>query len=142
MCAALTCSADGSASDDPDGTIVSYNWNFGDGAAATGPTAAHGYVAGGTYTVTLTVTDNRGISSSDSEQVQVGTVDQVVDNYREQILDGGVLFNGLRCDNSFNFRSTELTLEMKQRLRASVIEPLQLCEFTAQLLSLREQLAA
>lgn len=37
--------------------IVSYRWNFGDGATGEGDTCAHTYAAPGTYTVTLTVTD-------------------------------------------------------------------------------------
>jgi PKD repeat protein len=44
---------------DPDGSIVSYSWNFGDGSAAgAGAAPTHAYAAAGTYTVTLTVTDN------------------------------------------------------------------------------------
>ncbi|MGI8418567.1 MAG: PKD domain-containing protein, partial [Nakamurella sp.] len=54
-------SVDGSGSSDPDGTIASYAWNWGDNTAAgSGATTTHSYAAAGTYTVTLTVTDNDG----------------------------------------------------------------------------------
>jgi len=53
-----------SSSYDPDGTIVSYFWDFGDGTNATGVTATHSYPAVGTYTVTLTVTDDDGATGS------------------------------------------------------------------------------
>jgi PKD repeat protein len=49
-------SFDGTGSSDPDGTIVSYAWDFGDGASGTGATPQHAYAAPGTYTVRLTVT--------------------------------------------------------------------------------------
>jgi RHS repeat-associated protein len=49
---------DGSGSYDPDGWIVDYSWNFGDGQTASGPTPVHSYSGAGTYTVTLTVRDN------------------------------------------------------------------------------------
>ncbi|WP_449407513.1 PKD domain-containing protein [Microbacterium maritypicum] len=58
--AGLKVTVDGSASSDPDGTIQSYAWNFGDGGTATGATASHTYTTAGTYSVTLTVTDDRG----------------------------------------------------------------------------------
>ena len=51
---------DGRGSADPDGTIVSYEWAFGDGNIGIGPTPSHTYLAAGTYDVTLTVTDNDG----------------------------------------------------------------------------------
>ncbi len=51
-------SFDGTGSSDPDGTIASYAWDFGDGNGGSGATTQHTYAAAGTYTVTLTVTDD------------------------------------------------------------------------------------
>jgi hypothetical protein len=56
-CTYLTCTFDGRASSD-DGSITSYFWDFGDGRTASGPTATHTYLAGGTVPVHLVVTDN------------------------------------------------------------------------------------
>ena len=65
-CAGLTCSFDASASFDPDGTISSSAWNFGDGpnSIGNGRTASHQYLAGGPYTITPTVTDNTNQTST------------------------------------------------------------------------------
>ena len=51
-------SFDASASSDPDGTIVSYAWDFGDGNLGGGVTTAHTYGSAGSFDVILTVTDN------------------------------------------------------------------------------------
>ncbi len=51
---------DAAGSADPDGTIVRYDWDFGDDSTGSGATPAHVYGASGTYAVKLTVTDNKG----------------------------------------------------------------------------------
>jgi glucose/arabinose dehydrogenase/chitodextrinase len=55
---AVPVTFDGSMSMDPDGTIVSYSWDFGDGNFGAGIVVSHAYAATGTYDVTLTVVDN------------------------------------------------------------------------------------
>ena len=67
----LFVSFDSSVSSDPDGTIVSAAWDFGDGATGTGFAPAHLYSATGSYTVTLTVTDDRGGTNTVSKPVAV-----------------------------------------------------------------------
>jgi PKD repeat protein len=71
-CSKFTCSFDGSASKDNDGTITSYAWKFGDGTTGSGPAVSHTYKAPpDTYTVTLTVTDNRGATGAQSTNITV-----------------------------------------------------------------------
>ncbi len=62
---------DGSGSDDPDGTVTAYAWDFGDrtGSAALRP--EHVYGRAGTYTVTLTVTDDKGATGTTTSSVTV-----------------------------------------------------------------------
>ncbi|MCL3861295.1 PKD domain-containing protein [Actinotalea sp. K2] len=67
----LAVSVDGSGSSDPDGTVAGYAWDFGDGATGAGVTASHTYAAAGTYTVTLTVTDNQGATGTVAAEVTV-----------------------------------------------------------------------
>ena len=63
-CSGLDCSATSAGSGDPDGTVASYSWAWGDGGTSTGATATHSYAAGGTYPVTLSVTDNDGATTT------------------------------------------------------------------------------
>ncbi len=69
--APLTVSFDGSASRDTDGSIVSYKWQFGDSASATGAKVSHVYTTAGTFTVTLSVTDDKGAAGTASLSVKV-----------------------------------------------------------------------
>lgn len=61
------------ASSDPDGTIVQYNWDFGDGSSGTGQNPQHAFsvTAETTFTVTLTVTDDKGATAIVSKEITV-----------------------------------------------------------------------
>ncbi len=66
-------------STDPDGTIVGWAWNFGDTGTSGAQHPTHTYAASGTYTVTLTVTDNEGATDTTFQDVTVsdGTVVEI-----------------------------------------------------------------
>jgi hypothetical protein len=66
-----TVTFNGSASYDPDGTVVSWAWNFGDSGSGSGMVTTHSYLAAGNFTATLNVTDNDGQSNSTSMVVTV-----------------------------------------------------------------------
>lgn len=67
-----------STSSDTDGQIVSSEWDMGDSTVATGDVVSHSYRQSGEYLVTLTVTDNDGLTHSTSQWVTV-----VVDNVKQ-----------------------------------------------------------
>ena len=60
-----------STSSDSDGEIVSYLWDLGDGSQAQSANVEHQYTQSGDYTVSLTVTDNGGLSHTVSQTVSV-----------------------------------------------------------------------
>jgi hypothetical protein len=67
----LTVTVDATLSNDPDGTIDSYAWDFGDGGTGTGVNTTHTYASWGTWWITLTVTDNDLMTGTTSLQVTV-----------------------------------------------------------------------
>jgi len=69
--APLTVQFNAGASSDPDGTIASYAWDFGDGDSATGATATHTYAMAGVYVALLTVTDDEGTSDTTDRTITV-----------------------------------------------------------------------
>jgi PKD repeat protein len=61
-----------STSIDPEGTIVAFDWDWGDGTAhGTTETATHAWTAEATYAVTLTVTDNDGLTDSQARSIEI-----------------------------------------------------------------------
>ena len=69
---------DGSGSSDPDGSIISYEWEFGDGTTATGQQVTHAYADSGSYAATLTVTDDDGATASNSVSITVQGDDSLI----------------------------------------------------------------
>lgn len=70
---------DASGSSDPDGAVISYQWDFGDGATETGVAASHVFTQPGEYTATLTVQDDAGVGNSEAQAVrQISVVDAPV----------------------------------------------------------------
>jgi hypothetical protein len=59
------------ASTDPNGVIVSYEWDWGDGEQESGVTQNHDFTAARSYQVTLTVTDNSGLKASKTRTITV-----------------------------------------------------------------------
>jgi hypothetical protein len=76
QCQGLSCQFDATDSFDPDGQIVAYAWAFGDGSSGSGSATGHNYTEAGIYSVTLTVTDNDGVTASQARYVTVGPQQQ------------------------------------------------------------------
>lgn len=70
-CTGMTCQFTSAGTADPDGTVRTYGWNFGNGTTATGATASRTYTTAGTYTVTLTATDDEDRAGTATRQVAV-----------------------------------------------------------------------
>jgi PKD domain/Malectin domain len=68
------CAFDASGSADTDGTVASYDWDFGDGSTAAGESPTHTFTSAGTFAVQLTVTDNQGAQGAVTHQVTVSPV--------------------------------------------------------------------
>jgi PKD repeat protein len=85
--APLAVAFSGSDSKDPDGSIASFTWTFGDGSTGNGATVNHTYNSAGTYTAVLTVTDNRGGTGSKSLTISV-TQDPAKEIFVTDILMG------------------------------------------------------
>jgi len=76
-----------SKSYDPNGTIVSYTWNFDDGTPPVtepDPITEHTFTVVGNYTVTLTVTDNDGLTNSTSKLVRVLLYKLLIDLFTQK----------------------------------------------------------
>ncbi len=61
----------GATSTDNDGEITNYSWDFGDSTSGLGVTTTHAYSVSGVFSVVLTVTDNKGATSTDSLHITV-----------------------------------------------------------------------
>jgi PKD repeat protein len=71
---------DGSGSTDPDGSVVSWDWDFGDAETGSGAVLDHTYDQPGSYTATLTVADNEGDTDSDAASVVISDTTTATDS--------------------------------------------------------------
>lgn len=86
----------GATSTAPNGTIVKYHWEFGDGQSATGVSAWHTYEVPGTYTVTLTVLDN--VNAGDQASVTLDVQSLESQQQRRRILASIIIINTILLD--------------------------------------------
>lgn len=70
----LRVSFDGSESTDSDGIVAVYRWDFGDGESGTGAMVSHAYGAPGTYSVTLVVADNGGLTGLARKEITLSSL--------------------------------------------------------------------
>jgi PKD repeat protein len=75
--APLAVAFSSAGSGDPDGSIASTLWEFGDGATSTAPNPSHTYTVPGQYVALLTVTDNQGASTRNTVQVNATAPNQL-----------------------------------------------------------------
>lgn len=107
---------------DPDGSIASYGWDFGDGLGSSEPNPVHLYAEPGTYMVRLTVVDNEGAVDSVSQSVTVTSstngipvLTVLTEKYRGErtvtlTWDGGEDFHVFRDDVYLDERSSGVQL--------------------------------
>jgi PKD repeat protein len=95
-CDEMVCRFDGWDSEDPDGTIAEYLWEFGDGASDEGGFVQHAYADSGSFLVRLTVVDDRGGTAEQTRLVEVEAPNAppnahffVSCTYTECLLDAG-----------------------------------------------------
>ena len=94
-----TITFNASASHDPDGSIIEYEWNFSDGNVTTvaNPVITHVYTEPGTYTVNLTVTDDDGLTDSSIKSVTITKVRSIITvniDYATVAVGSNVTING------------------------------------------------
>lgn len=116
VCQNLSCKLDGSGSSDSDGTIESYAWNYGEYGSGTGATTSHHYEVPGTYTVMLTVSDDKGATDSISKKVSV-TLPEItgispdIGKPGTEVAISGSGFSADKSNNKVTFSSGSVEIE-------------------------------
>ncbi len=110
---------DASASLDPNGTIVSYDWDFGDGSSGSGATPSHTYNFFGSYQARVVLTDNDGLVDTAYVNVNVTQVTPVqgagqVRGAITALLDGGVINRGQATSLTAKLDALEASLARGQ----------------------------
>lgn len=91
--------------------ITSYSWSWGDGTSnSSGRNVTHAFLSGGSFTVTLTVTNDRGFSASTSQTVSVSTADPFVGDWiispLNPVVNQSIIFNADQVQTSAGHQVT------------------------------------
>jgi len=109
---------------DPDGEIVSYEWDLGDGTTASGANVTHRYGSPGDYTAKLTVTDNEGLTDTATAKVRVAAP-APAPQAKQRIVLRGVNFDldkaAIRPDAQVILQTAAEVLNENTAARVSVI---------------------
>jgi PKD repeat protein len=110
-----------SASFDVDGSIVSYEWDFGDGHTGSGIAPKHTYTNynwNGTaytpFTVTLTVTDDKGATDTNTQQVTIWIAGDANGDGRVNIIDAATI--------GLNWGSSDPCADLNNDGRVNIID--------------------
>jgi plastocyanin len=119
---------DGSGSIDPDGSITSYSWDFGDGSAAgSGAAPHHVYAAPGSFSAKLTVTDSSGLTSTQTRTVRVGEAGTIARVSLRKSKHRTVLVAALTGPGTLSFhlfkRSHRIAVSHAEKLRVPIALP-------------------
>jgi PKD repeat protein len=124
-CSGLVCGLSGAGSTDVDGAIQDYSWNFGDGSTAdtvSVPTTSHTYAQAGTYTVTLTVTDDRGATNTATGQVTVAPIPETISFVGQATANANATTHSVVVPSGVQAGDT-LLMFLSQNTHASTGEP-------------------
>ena len=77
---------------DPNGSVVNYEWSFGDGATGTGADAAHTYTQDGVYAVSVSITDNEGLTDTVTTTITIANVAPIVGDFQGAPLSTGDVY--------------------------------------------------
>ena len=116
---------DGSASADPDGEIVAFNWDFGDGESAEGDKVSHTYAEAGEYTVTLTVTDNQEATGTATVKVTVSLPEVVITEHEDGspmlVFEGNFTEENIAARCNIDIWTGEFVIEAGQYLEYQIV---------------------
>lgn len=131
-CTGLVCSFDGSGSRDSDGAVQTYDWDFGNGVTrSTGSirTTTYTYPEAGSYTASLTVTDDRGGRSTATRVVTVEPVDEVISYVGRATSNANVRTHSVTVPSTVQAGDT-LVLLLSQNTHAAAGDPTNMTGWT------------